>query len=134
MHEGRYLSRQRNVKQCLVLSAAMFMMPSIDLRAAEPGDYGYHHEYYHRRGLIDELARRTGRSCCDEIGECRATYVRLREREVYLEGRWCEIGHDVPVRTDIPLPDEFALVCAGRSAWPHLPCPFVYCIAVAPGF
>ncbi len=117
----------------VALTVMLLMVSRIDLCAAEPGDYGYRHDEYHRRGLIDELERKTERSCCDAVGECRAAYVRLREGEVYLEGQWCVIGRDVPVRTDIALPDEFALVCAGRSAGPNLPCPMVYCIAVAPG-
>ena len=115
-----------------VTALALLLLTSVAPLAAEPGDYGYHHEEYHRRGLVEELQRKTGWLCCDEVGECRATYVRLPERKVYLEGRWCTIDPQVPVRTDIPLPDEFALVCAGRART-DLHCPNIYCIAVPPG-
>jgi hypothetical protein len=38
----------------------------------------------------------------------------------------------IAMRTDLPLPDEFALVCAGR-AHTDLHCPNIYCIAVPSG-
>ncbi|MGH6815362.1 MAG: hypothetical protein ACREC6_06645 [Hyphomicrobiaceae bacterium] len=99
----------------------------------QPGDYGYRHMEYHRNGIIDELRRKTGRSCCDNIGECRATYVDMEKRTVFLDGKWCPISRSAVIRHDIALPDHFALVCAGRSAGPQMPCPFVYCVAVALG-
>ena len=97
-----------------------------------PGDFGYRHWEYHYNGLIDELRRKTGRSCCDGAGECRATFANMPERKVFLDGHWCPIGGAV-VRYDLALPDDFALVCAGRSAGPTFPCPVVYCVAVATG-
>jgi hypothetical protein len=97
-----------------------------------PGDYGYRHQQYHHNGVIDELRRKTGRSCCDGVGECRATYVDLRQKQALIDGKWCPLG-DAAVRQDITLPDQFALVCAGTAAWPLHPCPIVYCVAVAPG-
>ena len=124
---GRHLA---NV--IVAMALVLLMLLSAGPLSAEPGDYGYHHEEYHRRGLVEELQRKTGWLCCDEVGECRATYVRLPERKVYLEGRWCTIDPQVPVRTDLPLPDEFALVCAGRART-DLHCPNIYCIAVPPG-
>ena len=99
----------------------------------QPGDYGYRHEDYHQRGLINELERKAGQSCCDGHGECRATYVKLAERKVFVDGRWCPIGHRTAIRFDLELPDHFALVCAGLSARIGNPCPVVYCVATAPG-
>jgi hypothetical protein len=99
---------------------------------SEPGEYGFRHQQYHHNGIIDELRRKTGRSCCDGLGECRATYVNLQKRTAFVDGKWCPLG-DAAVRQDIPLPDEYALVCAGTSAWPLTQCPIVYCVAVAPG-
>jgi hypothetical protein len=98
----------------------------------KPGDYGFRHHQYHRNGIINELRRKTGRSCCDGYGECRATLVNLRLKLAFVDGQWCPLG-DAAVRQDIPLPDEYALVCAGTSALPMHPCPIVYCVAVAPG-
>lgn len=97
-----------------------------------PGDYGYRHQDYHRRGLIDELRRKTGMSCCDRVGECRATYVDMARAMAYIDGNWCPLG-SARVRRDIELPDQFSLVCAGSSAPPFFPCPIVYCVALAPG-
>ncbi len=100
----------------------------------QPGDYGYRHRDYHDRGLVEELERKVGHSCCDKVGECRATYVDLANRKVLVDGRWCPLGHRTAVRKDIMLPDSFALVCAGKSiSGLGNPCPPVYCVAVSPG-
>jgi hypothetical protein len=98
-----------------------------------PGDYGFRHDEYHARGIIDELQRKTGSFCCHG-GECRASYVKLAERKVLVDGRWCPIGHRTHMRSDIVLPDHFALVCAGKSEpGPLNQCPPVFCIVLAPG-
>jgi hypothetical protein len=99
---------------------------------SQPGDYGYRHHQYHHNGIIEELRRKTGRSCCDGLGECRATYVNLQQKQVFVDGKWCPLG-DAAVRQDIDLPDQFALVCAGTSSWSLQACPRVYCVAIAPG-
>lgn len=99
---------------------------------AQPGDYGYRHHEYHHNGVIDELRRKTGRTCCDGLGECRATYVNLPQGQAFVDGKWCPLGN-AAVRQDITLPDQFALVCAGTTPWPLKPCPIIYCVAVAPG-
>lgn len=102
--------------------------------ATGPGDYGYRHEEYHHKGLVDELEKKVGHSCCDRMGECRATYVDLAQKKVFLDGRWCALGHHTAIRKDVILPDSFALVCAGKSlSGPGNPCPAVYCIAISPG-
>ena len=98
-----------------------------------PGDYGYRHEEYHHRGIVDELERKAGQSCCDKKGECRATYVDMAQRRAFVEGRWCPMEQQTSIHTDIALPDRFALVCAGRPASPYNPCPTIYCVALAPG-
>ena len=117
----------------LILASAAVGAARAQETGPKPGDYGYRHLEYHHKGVINELRRKTGRSCCDNIGECRATYVDLEKKMVFLDGKWCPISRSAAVRHDIALPDHFALVCAGRSAGPLMPCPFVYCVAVALG-
>lgn len=119
----------------IAMSALILM---VQLCAAEPkqgpGDYGYRHHEYHQNGVVDELERKVGHSCCDRTGECRATYVDLAHKKVFLDGRWCPLGHHTAIRKDIVLPDSFALVCAGKSrTGPGNPCPSVYCIAISAG-
>jgi hypothetical protein len=116
----------------LIIAIAASITSLAQKYEGRPGDYGYRHLEYHHNGIIDELRRKTGRSCCDGIGECRATYVNIPERKAFLDGNWCPIGA-APIRRDIVLPDQFALVCADRSAGPVYPCPAVYCVAVGPG-
>jgi hypothetical protein len=116
---------------CLMLVMAASAEPIAQENAARPGDYGYRHQEYHHKGIIEELRRKTGQLCCDGMGECRATYANMQEHTVLLDGNWCPIGY-ASIRRDIALPDQFALVCAGRS--PRLfACPNVYCVAVPPG-
>lgn len=127
---------RRNL-QTLVTFAAL-AVPVLDVAFAqgsggEPGDYGFRHERYHDEGLVAELERKVGHSCCDDIGECRASYVDLKARKAFVDGRWCPIGHRTSIRTDIVLPDRFALVCAGKSQSRGNPCPPIFCLAIAPG-
>lgn len=122
---------------CRICTLILFLLAEASCVVAEdyqsrPGDYGYRHHQYHHNGIIDELRRKTGRSCCDGLGECRATYINLQQKQAFVDGKWCPLG-DAAVRQDIDLPDQFALVCAGTAAWPLYPCPVVYCVAVAPG-
>jgi hypothetical protein len=121
---------RRLISAVLLLSGAAAAVAD---PGGRPGDYGYRHEDYHQRGLIEELERKAGQSCCDGHGECRATYIDLRERKVYLDGRWCPIGFRTALRFDLELPDQFALVCAGRPRSEGNPCPVVYCVAAALG-
>jgi hypothetical protein len=121
-----------------ILGLLMALIAAMPVGAAAqehggPGDYGYRHEEYHRRGIIDELRRKTGATCCDGMGECRATYVNVKQETALLDGRWCPLNA-APIRRDIQLPDHFSLVCAGPSAPPFFPCPIVYCVAVGPGY
>lgn len=118
-----------------LLTALIALTPVVAAAQDEgrPGDYGYRHEEYHRRGIIDELRRKTGASCCDGMGECRATYVNVPRELALIDGRWCPLNA-APVRRDIQLPDHFSLVCAGPSVPPFFACPIVYCVAVAPGY
>lgn len=99
----------------------------------QPGDYGFRHERYHEQGIVEELERKVGHSCCDHMGECRASYVDIKARKAFVDGRWCPIGHRTSIRTDIMLPDRFALVCAGKSASSGNPCPPIFCLAISPG-
>jgi hypothetical protein len=67
------------------------------------------------------------------MGECRATYVNVLERTAFLNGKWCPITADAPIRHDVSLPDETAMICAGRFLDPVTKCPVVYCGAVPAG-
>lgn len=108
--------------------------PEVSEGQEKPGDYGYRHRDYHDRGLVEELERKVGHSCCDKVGECRATYVDLANNTALVDGRWCPLGHRTAIRKDITLPDSFALVCAGKSrSGGGNPCPPVYCVAISPG-
>lgn len=108
--------------------------PEVSDGEGQPGDYGYRHRDYHDRGLVEELERKVGHSCCDKVGECRATYVDLTNKTVLVDGRWCPLGYRTAIRKDIMLPDSFALVCAGKSrSGGGNPCPPVYCVAISPG-
>jgi len=98
-----------------------------------PGDYGYRHMEYHLRGTVEDVEAKSGKSCCDNMGECRATYVNLGDETVYLNGKWCPITRHAAIRFDVSLPDEMAMVCAGRLLDPLNNCPIVYCGAVPPG-
>lgn len=98
-----------------------------------PGDYGYRHMEYHMRGTVDEVEEKSGKTCCDNVGECRATYVNLLNRTAYLNGKWCPIKADAAIRYDVSLPDEMAMVCAGAYISPKTGCPTVYCGAVPSG-
>ena len=117
-----------------VLLSAMCMM-AVPAKAAElgPGDYGYRHMEYHIRGTVDDVEAKSGKSCCDSTGECRATYVNLSNRTAYLNGKWCPIKVDAPIRYDVSLPDEMAMICAGKLLDPMTKCPVVYCGAVPSG-
>ncbi|NBV77359.1 hypothetical protein EBR66_04310 [bacterium] len=98
------------------------------------GDYGYRHMEYHKYGSIDALRRQKDgsmRSCCDNMGECRATNVNVKERKVFIDGQWCPIPPLVELREDVPLPDvDHDLVCAGKTY--GRTCPTVYCVALRP--
>ena len=108
---------------------------SLPVQADElgPGDYGYRHMEYHTRGTVRDVEEKSGHTCCDKMGECRATYVNLKERTAYLDGKWCPIKRDAAIRYDVSLPDEMAMVCAGSFLDPITRCPIVYCGAIPPG-
>src|SRR5262249_32285935 len=63
---------------CLMLVVAAPVKPIAQEDWGRPGDYGYRHQEYHHRGIIEELRRKTGQLCCDGIGECRATYANMQ--------------------------------------------------------
>lgn len=97
-----------------------------------PGDYSYLHEEYHKWGSIDELRAKTNSQCCDGMGECRATYVDMRTKKAYVDGRWCPLPENSNlIRADVSLPPNgYALVCAGQSMDLYPACPKVYCVAL----
>ena len=116
-----------------LLSAMGAMVLPAQADELGPGDYGYRHMEYHARGTVEDVESKSGRSCCDSMGECRATYVNLINKTAYLNGKWCPIKTDAAIRYDVSLPDEMAMVCAGRFLDPVTRCPVVYCGAVPSG-
>ena len=112
-----------------VVSAFSAMPLPVQADELGPGDYGYRHMEYHSQ----EVEEKSGYTCCDKMGECRVTYVNLKDGTAYLDGRWCPIKRDAAIRYDVSLPDEMAMVCAGSFLDPITRCPIVYCGAVPPG-
>lgn len=134
----------------LLLLAVGAMQPvAADEPGKQPafGTYGYLHGLLHHHGVIAELLRRTGLTCCDGGmgGECRGTLIRRAAatsqagqsvQYEFLHGQtWCPVTSQVWF--DIHFPDAVlqadinAVVCARRTA-PHV-CPTTtFCSAVHP--
>ena len=105
-----------------------------ELRKYPPGlgDYGKWHGEAHEKGVVAKLRERTKKTCCDNIGECRSTVIKMTPSGAIaiLERRWCRV--DVKIVYDIQnLPGGWALVCASKSLNPN-GCPTVYCAADEP--
>ena len=117
----------------ILLSATSIMTLPAQSDELGPGDYGFRHMEYHMRGTVRDVEAKSGTDCCDKMGECRATYVNAANRTAYLNGKWCPIKTDAAIRYDVSLPDEMAMVCAGKFLDPVTRCPVVYCGAVPSG-
>lgn len=133
--------RTRLLKSVFAIFIVLILIPS-GLRAedpttvpAQPGDYGYLHHDYHNSGSVKDLQEKTGSTCCDGAGECRATYVDMIKGKTYIDGKWCDLPENKKlIRFDVILPATgltvgLAMVCAGKT-WIATSCPIVYCAAL----
>lgn len=114
----------------VLLAMAMVSAGAEEKKALGLGDYGYRHHDFHTGpdgGVVGALRRKTGRSCCDQMGECRATRINIQKRTALLDGKECPLGN-VEIRTDIDLPGGDDVVCASKTSGTS--CPKVYCAAV----
>ncbi len=96
----------------------------------KPSEWGYRHRNciddkgnlqigLHESGAIDEMREKSGQSCCSHEyqGECRGTEVKMREREVLIDGYWRPIGPYTKIVKDMEkLPDGVQAVVCARNA------------------
>lgn len=109
MYKQRFLEECRNEKA-----------PYQDTK---PGQYGNSHCLDHKWGAVARLAYLSGGSCCDGVGECRATHVKpvLDEagalvHQVKIEKNWQSLNnHKIYSTAEVDLPPgQNAMVCASR--------------------
>ncbi len=118
----------------LLFSALLFWASALHVCAADEipfGTYGYRHHEMHALGVIDDLLKKSKKSCCDSGlgGECRVTELSLDGKFYKYGNLWCPISSTTDIRLDVSLPlDVQAIVCARASNLNT--CPSVtYCAA-----
>jgi hypothetical protein len=100
------------------------------------------HKGLHERGIIDQMqsappsSSNGFRSCCSGVhsGECRVTLVNMREKKVFINGKWADITPQAKIVIVEGLEnDEEGVVCAARSHMYSFGSPTAYCVGIRSG-